>query len=124
MNTMLNLNESSSVLRNSHSLSIERFSLWQGYSETLGLDKFRSDERYSAWMHTHRRLCQGDPKYASDCRWFKIRVVICLLAALGIGLQLSSLVAGVTFALACSVVLGYGEQRRRNCHIGEKLLSA
>ncbi len=113
--------DSQGTERQSSELSLVSICVWQGYASTVGLDQFRKHERYSVWLHTHRRLILNDSKYASDTRWFAICIVCSLVLATGLWSYLSDGILAATFALACVTVLCCREQRRRNKFISDSL---
>jgi hypothetical protein len=94
---------------------------WQGYNATQGLDAFRQNERYAAWIYTHQKLVSNDVQYAAETRWFWIHIFLCNALALGFWAWLSLAASAITFALASVTLLCCREQRRRNAAIAEQL---
>ncbi len=107
--------------RSPHRLRTHGIRWWLGYQRTVGLDAFRTDERYAAWLHTHRGLLAEDLQYAADTRWYWL----CLLLAAGLSCcvwaYVGFLSTALTFGLASAILLVYREQRRRNVAIAERL---
>lgn len=109
------------VPRQSQELVWDGITWWQGYQATPGLDAFRRNERYSAWIHTHQRLLQIDEQYATETRWFWIHIFLSNILALVFWGWIGLVAPAATFALASVTLLCCREQRRRNAAIAEQL---
>lgn len=103
--------------RQKHELVWKGITWWSRFEQTPGLTAFRKRERYAVWMHAHQRLMLADRGYAADVRWFWFANGLCAAALFAWGLKTGLVVAPVTLALACSTLLYYREQYRRNAAI-------
>lgn len=114
--------------RGDSSLQVRKPRLWFGFLRTRGIDAFRAEERYSAWLHAHRQLKQTEPDYTTACKVFYGRLIgCCLLASVFFSLIHGPLSLMFAFSLtlagfcAATVLVLAAEQRRRNSWIGVKL---
>lgn len=102
--------------------------LWFGYSSTPGLEHYRSEERYAAWLFVHRQLQKSNGNYLAACRLFYAHLIVCIFFGVSIlTLTRPSTHLAVALGLAvtgmCGAILWVfaREQRRRNAAIAKRL---
>jgi hypothetical protein len=109
------------TLRSSTSLATEGYCIWGLYDRTDGLEKFRQEERYAVWLHTHSRLMHSDRDYRQRVFWFRVRFWSSWLVALCLGLLLVNAWLAFAFGMSCALLSYYQEHYHRNRMVAARL---
>ena len=114
--------------RGDSSIAKKSARLWLGYKFTPGLEHYRSEERYVAWLFIHRQLQKSNADYLASCRLFYAQLVLCIsfgAAILTLTRPNTHLAAALCLAITgmCGAILWVfaREQRRRNAAIAKRL---